>query len=302
MRRGGAGAVRRARRPVRRRGAGPRPVDGRPAAHRDRQGAVGRCARPDPRRADRVAVRPRGRAPVRDRPPPARPRRRRSCSSAIGWTRSSTCATARRSCATARHVVTHGDQRPDDRRPHPAHGRPRGDAVPEGRDADRRRPARGRGPDARRRVRGRQLRRPRRRDRRDGRARRRRPDRGRPRPVRDRPARRRRDPARRHRPVDFDEPVRGDGRRDRLPPRGPPPGGPRPRLLDRRERDPADPAAAVPPAARPARPTERDVARELHRAVPRADDRRRPAGRRAVRRQPAEGRARQVAGDRSRAS
>ena len=51
-------------------------------------------------------------------------------------------------------------------------------------------------------------------------------------------------------PVQLREPVRGDGRRHRLPPRGPPPGGPGPRLLDRRERDPADPAAAVPAAAR----------------------------------------------------
>ena len=40
----GAGAVRRAGRQVRRPGAGPRPVDGRPAADRDRQGAVGRRA------------------------------------------------------------------------------------------------------------------------------------------------------------------------------------------------------------------------------------------------------------------
>ena len=47
------------------------------------------------------------------------------------------------------------------------------------------------------------------------------------------------------------EPVRGDGRRDRLPARGPPPGGPRPRLLDRPERDAADPAPPVPAAARP---------------------------------------------------
>ena len=58
------------------RALGPRPVDGRPAADRDREGAVGRRERPDPRRADGVAVGPRGRAPVHDRPRPARPRRR----------------------------------------------------------------------------------------------------------------------------------------------------------------------------------------------------------------------------------
>ena len=74
-RRGAAGAVQGARCPLRRHGAGPWPVDGRPAAHRDRQGAVVRCARPGPRRADRLAVGPRGRPPVRDRPSPARPRR-----------------------------------------------------------------------------------------------------------------------------------------------------------------------------------------------------------------------------------
>ena len=56
------GPVRRARRPARCRCARPRPVDGRPAAHRDRQVAVGRGARPDPRRADRVALGARGRS------------------------------------------------------------------------------------------------------------------------------------------------------------------------------------------------------------------------------------------------
>ena len=70
-------------------------------------------------------------------------------------------------------------------------------AVPQGRDRDRRRPARGRGPVARRRVRGHRVLGPRRRDRRDGGPRGRRADRGRPGAVRDRPARRRRGPARR---------------------------------------------------------------------------------------------------------
>ena len=47
------------------------------------------------------------------------------------------------------------------------------------------------------------------------------------------------------------EPVGGDERGDRLPPRGSPPGGPRPRLHDRPERDAADPAPPVPAALRP---------------------------------------------------
>ncbi len=52
-------------------------------------------------------------------------------------------------------------------------------------------------------------------------------------------------------PVQFAQPVGGDDRGDRVPPRGPPPGGPGARLLDRRERHPADPAAAVPALPRP---------------------------------------------------
>ena len=87
---------------------------------------------------------------------------------------------------------------------------------------------------------------PRRRDRRVGGPRRRRPDRGRPGAVRDRPARRRRGPRRRASRSSFASPSAGDGRRRRLPARGPPPGRPRARLLDRRERHAADPAAPVP--------------------------------------------------------
>ena len=138
----------------------------------------------------------------------------------------------------------------DDGRPHPPHGRPGGHAVPEGRNAGRRRPARGRGPGPRRGVPGRLVLGPGGRDRRHGRARRRRPDRGRAGPVRDRPGA---TPARsgsaasrwRSSPSDAHE------RRHRLRPGGPPPGRPRPRLLDRRERDAADPAPPVPAAVRP---------------------------------------------------
>ncbi len=91
----------RARRPDRPEGARPRPLDGRPAADRDRQGAVARGARPDPRRADRVAVGARGRAAVHDRPPDCATAASPCCSSATGSTRSSSCATRRRSSATA---------------------------------------------------------------------------------------------------------------------------------------------------------------------------------------------------------
>ena len=97
---GGPGHLRRARRPDRLDGARPRPVDGRPAADRDRQGAVVRRPRPHPRRADGVALGARGRAAVRDRPADCAIAASRCCSSATGSTRSSTCATGRRSSAT----------------------------------------------------------------------------------------------------------------------------------------------------------------------------------------------------------
>ncbi len=116
--------------------------------------------------------------------------------------------------------------------------------------ARRRRPARGRGADAGRRVRGHRVLGAGRRDRRDGGARRGGPDRGRPGAVRDRPARRRRG-ARRGQARPLLEPVGGDVRRRRLPARGPAPGGPRARLLDRRERHAADPAPPVPAVPRP---------------------------------------------------
>ena len=102
----------------------------------------------DPRRADGVAVRARGRAPVHDRPAAARARASRSCSSATGSTRCSSCATRRRSSATAATWSRTPDRRADDGRPHPPHGRPRrsrSSRTVEHRG--RRRAARGRGPD-----------------------------------------------------------------------------------------------------------------------------------------------------------
>ena len=101
------------------------------------------------------------------------------------------------------------------------------------------------------------------------------PDGGRSRPVRDRPPGARRDPARRQ-AGHVRQPVRGDARRDRLRPRGPPPGRARPRLHDRVEHDPADPAAAVPGPVRPGlrRASDRPA---LRRPAPDPGDRRRPA-------------------------
>ena len=58
-----------------------------------------------------------------------------------------------------RHVITTPTSQPDHGRPRAAHGRPRRVAVPEGRDADRRGPARGRRADPGRRLPRRQLRR-----------------------------------------------------------------------------------------------------------------------------------------------
>ena len=95
-------------------------------------------------------------------------------------------------------------------------------------------------------------------------------------------------------PVDFTSPSDAMTAGHRLPARGPPPGRARPRLLDRAERDAADPAASV-PAAPPARLDRTRGGRRAHAPVQGADDRRRPAGERAVGRQPAEGRAREVA-------
>ena len=94
-------AVRPPRRAPRPGPAGPRPVDRRPAARRDRQGAVVR--RPDPGhgRADRRTVRRRGRAAVRGGPLACATTARRCCSSRTASTRSSRSASGSPSCATA---------------------------------------------------------------------------------------------------------------------------------------------------------------------------------------------------------
>ena len=116
-----------------------------------------------------------------------------------------------------------------------------------------------------------------RRDRRHGRAGRRRPHRDRAGPVRDRPA----DAGEillDGEPVAFARPVRGDAGRHRLRPGGPPPGRPRPRLLDRRERVAADPAAAVPAGCRARLGRSGRWPAATPTQLQRPDDRRRPAG------------------------
>ena len=250
---GGRGPVPGARRPVRRRRAGPRPVDGRPAAHRDREGPLGRGARPDPRRADGVAVGPRGRAAVHDRPPAARPRRRRSCSSATASTRSSTLCDRATVFRDGRHVVTTptSDLTTADLVRHmvgravslfPKVETPVGDVLLEVEGltrvgvvprhlASRSAPARSSGSPG---LVGA----------------------GRTEVARVLFGIDRRDAGEIRlggKPVDFASPSAAMDAGHRLPARGPPPGGPRPRLLDRPERDPADPAAPVPAAPRPTR-------------------------------------------------
>ena len=137
---GGPGAVRGARRRVRRRRAGPGPVHGGPAADRDRQGPVRRGPRPDPGRAHGVAVRPRGGAAVRDRPPPSRPRGRdhvRQPPPGRGLR-----PVRPRDRVPRRPARRHREhERALDGGPDPPHGRAHRVAVPQGGQPDRRRPA-----------------------------------------------------------------------------------------------------------------------------------------------------------------
>ena len=92
----GPGPARPPRRAPRPRAPGPRPLDRRPADRRDREGAELRRARPDHGRADRRAVRPRGRAAVLGRAHAARARRGACCSSRTASTRSPRSATPSR--------------------------------------------------------------------------------------------------------------------------------------------------------------------------------------------------------------
>ena len=256
----GAGPARPARRAARPRAPRPRPLDRRPADRRDRQGAQLRRPRPDHGRADRRALRPRGRAAVRGRPRAARGGRGDPLH----------LAPARRGVRDLRH--RHGDARRrrrarradrghDAGRDGAADGRARAErALPEAGHAGRRHGAERPAAHARGRVHRRELRGPRRRGRRARRAGRRRAQRGGARDLRDRQARRRprrgRRQAARRRP-----PARGDARRDRLRARGPPPAGPRDGPLDRPQRDDDPHRQARALRADPARRRERARAR-----------------------------------------
>ena len=231
-------------------GAGAGPVDGRPAAGRDRQGAVDRCPGPDPRRADGLALDPRGRPPVRDRPAHEGARRRRPVRQPPP--RRGLRPVRPRDRVPRRAPRRHrAHRRAHDGLPRPAHGGPRGVAVPEG-DRDARRAApRGSAPVRHVWLPRRVVHRPGGRDPRargSGRA-----------PG----ARRSRACCSASSPRTSGEilldgkagglrlSVRGAARRHRLCARGPPPGRPRPRLLDRQQHHAADPASPV-PAALPA--------------------------------------------------
>ena len=96
----GAGARAARRRPPARR-ARRRPVGRRAAGRRDRPRAVGRGALPDPRRADRRALRARDRAAVRLRLPGCASRASRSSTSPTASTRCARSPTGSRCCATA---------------------------------------------------------------------------------------------------------------------------------------------------------------------------------------------------------
>ena len=171
---------------------GARPVDRRPADHRDRQGHLARRPRAHHGRADRGAQRRRGRAAVRRRAQPARRGPRAACSSRTASTRSSPCATPSPSCATARTSTPTRSPRPRvDEIVRQMVGRDVTDLFPKTTGRDRRRRARGRRASPARRLPRHHLHRARRRDRRPRRPRRRRPQRGRPRRLRRRPLRRR---------------------------------------------------------------------------------------------------------------
>ena len=194
-----------------------------------------------------------------------------------------------------RHVLTKPIDGADDRVDHPRDGRARhGRALPEGARRARQGGAPGRAPDPGGRVHGRLLRRPRRRDRRAGRARRRGAERGRPGDLRHRPRRRRHGHGEREEaPQRVAD--RGDGRRHRARPRGPPPAG--------ADHGPVHPGQRRTRLARPRPEARTDPVRrraalrlglgDAAAAQVRAPDQ---PGVDALGRQPAEGRAGEVAG------
>ena len=223
-----------ARRRARRAQPGARPDARRAAVGRDRQGDLAQRPRPHHGRADRVALRPRGRPALQAGPGPARPGRRDPL-----------------------RQPPHGGGLRDRRHGHGLPRRPadldpsarRGDAAsaiadmvgreigllqPRAAGQPRRRcPLRPRSR-PRGRLRGRQLRRPSRRG-----ARLRRPDRRRPHRCRPGPLRHRAGDRRDHRPqrqgAHHPFAARGDGERHRLPFRGSPPARPVAADVDRRQ-------------------------------------------------------------------
>ena len=174
---------------------GPRPLDRRPADHRDREGHLARRQPADHGRADRRPQRGRGRPALRGRPQPAR--RGPGPGLHLPPLRRGVRALRHRHRDARRRVRLHRGDRRHLRRPdRRADGRPRGRRpVPQdpGRGR-RRRCSRSSGLDQRRHLPRRLLHRPRRRDRRPRRPGRRRPQRDRPRRLRRRPLRRRHGP------------------------------------------------------------------------------------------------------------
>ena len=143
-------AVRPARRAHRPRPAGPRPVDRRPADRRDRQGAVLRGPGPGHGRADRRAVRRRGRAAVRGGPLAAR-RGRRGAVHLAPLRGDLRALPAGHDHARRPARLHRAGRRPHRRRAGPPDGRPRPRrALPQAGRHARRGGPRGRGPDPRR--------------------------------------------------------------------------------------------------------------------------------------------------------
>ena len=121
----GRAAARAARRRLRARHAGRRPVARPAAAGRDRQGAVAQRAARHHGRADLEPDARRDRRGCSQSSPSSRPTASASSSSRTGWTRSSAAPTASSCCATARVVgeLRKGEIEP--RRDDPADDRPR---------------------------------------------------------------------------------------------------------------------------------------------------------------------------------
>ena len=238
------GAVRAARRAHRPAPPGARPVDRRPADHRDRQGDLARRRPARHGRAHRRAERRGGGAAVRRRPQPARRGSRAGLH--LPPVRRGVRPVRHRHRDARRRLRQHRrDHRHLGRRDRQPDGRARGGrALPQDPGRGRRGRPRGRRPAERRRVPRRLLHRPGGRDRRARRARRRGTQRDRPRRLRHRPVRRRRGPPRRRRRPRPRPAVRDPGRHG-VRAGGPTAAGPGHRELGGTQRRRRDPSAAV---------------------------------------------------------